>query len=311
MSDVGPSRAVRGSLLPSRRPRRLGERLMGGILALCAGISTLATVGIVLVLLSETMGFFTQVSVLEFLTETRWTPFFLEKHFGILPLLSGSVLVAFGAGLVALPWGLLTAVHLSEYAGAGLRSFLKPFLGVLAGVPTVVYGYFALTFVTPALQILVPGVGAFNAASAAIVLGIMILPTVAFLSEEAMRAVPRGLREAAFALGATRMEVTTRVVLPGATTGIVASFVLGISRAFGETMVVAMAAGNSPRLTLNPLEALQTMSAYILQSAQGNIAPGTLDYRTLFVVGMTLFLITVAMSLASHWVLARSREGYA
>jgi phosphate transport system permease protein len=311
MSDVGPSRAVRGSLLPSRRPRRLGERLMGGILALCAGISTLATVGIVLVLLSETMGFFTQVSVLEFLTETRWTPFFLEKHFGILPLLSGSVLVAFGAGLVALPWGLLTAVHLSEYAGAGLRSFLKPFQGVLAGVPTVVYGYFALTFVTPALQILVPGVGAFNAASAAIVLGIMILPTVAFLSEEAMRAVPRGLREAAFALGATRMEVTTRVVLPGATTGIVASFVLGISRAFGETMVVAMAAGNSPRLTLNPLEALQTMSAYILQSAQGNIAPGTLDYRTLFVVGMTLFLITVAMSLASHWVLARSREGYA
>jgi phosphate transport system permease protein len=288
--------------------RRLGERVAVGVLALCAGISALATVGIVLVLLSETIRFFLQVSVFEFLTETSWTPLFREKHFGILPLLSGSFLVAVGAGLVALPWGLLTAIFLSEYAGKRMRLVLRPLVGVLAGVPTVVYGYFALTLVTPLLQATIPGVGAFNALSASLVLGVMILPTVVAFSEDAIRSVPRTLREAAFGLGATPMEVTIRVVVPGGAPGIVASYMLGLSRAFGETMVVAMAAGNSPRLTLNPLESIQTLSAYILQAAQGNIAPGTLDYRTLFVVGLTLFLITLVMNQTSQWVLHRSRE---
>jgi phosphate transport system permease protein len=281
-----------------------------GVLALCAAIAALASAGIVLLLFSETIGFFTQVSLLEFLTEIRWTPLFREKHFGILPLLTGSLSVALGAGIVALPGGLLTAIFLSDFAGPRLRAFLKPLLDVLAGIPTVVYGYFALTFVTPVLQLAIPGVGAYNAASASIVLGIMILPTVASLSDDALRAVPPALREAAYGLGATRMEVTTRVVIPGGISGILSSFLLGLSRAFGETMVVSMAAGNSPRLTLNPLEAVQTMSAYILQAGQGNISPGTLDYRTLFAVGMVLFLFTVAVNSASQWVLAGGREGH-
>jgi phosphate transport system permease protein len=278
------------------------------VLALCAGIATLATLGIFIFLFVEAIGFFTQVSPLEFLTEMRWTPLFREKHFGILPLLTGSLLVALGAGVVAVPGGLLAAVFLSEYAGPRLRGFLKPLLGVLAGIPTVVYGYFALTFFTPLLQLAIPGVGAYNAASASIALGIMILPTVASLSDDALRAVPFALREAAFGLGATPMEVTTRVVVPGGISGILASFFLGLSRAFGETMVVSMAAGNSPRVTLNPLEAVQTMSAYILQAGQGNLSPGTLEYRTLFAVGMVLFLVTVAMNSASQWILGRERE---
>jgi phosphate transport system permease protein len=289
--------------------RRVGERLVAGVLALCAGVSTLATAGIVVVLFSEAVGFFRDVSVVEFLTATRWTPLFREKHFGILPLLGGSALVAVGAALVAVPGGLLTAVFLSEYAGSRIRSFLRPTLEILAGIPTVVYGYFALTFVTPLLQGVIPGVGAFSALSASLVLGIMILPTVAAMSEDAIRSVAPALREAAYGLGATRVEVITRVVLPGGASGILASLILGLSRAFGETMVVTLAAGNSPRLTLNPLEAVQTLSAYILQAGQGNIAPDTLDYRTLFAVGTVLFVITMSMNLASQWVLSRSRQG--
>jgi phosphate transport system permease protein len=280
------------------------------VLALCAGIAILATLGILFLLFFEALGFFTQVSPLEFLTEIRWTPLFREKHFGILPLLTGSLLVALGAGAVALPGGLLAAVFLSEYAGPRLRGLLKPLLGVLAGIPTVVYGYFALTFVTPVLQLVIPGVGAYNAVSASIALGIMILPTVASLSDDALRAVPPALREAAFGLGATPMEVTTRVVVPGGISGILASFFLGLSRALGETMVVSMAAGSSPRVTLNPLEAVQTMSAYILQAGQGNLSPGTLEYRTLFAVGMVLFLVTMALNSASQWILGRGREDY-
>ena len=310
MGDAGPSPTASGLRPALRRPRRLGEMAIEGVLALCAAIAALASAGIVLLLFSETVGFFTQVSLLEFLTETQWTPLFREKHFGILPLLTGSLSVAFGAGILALPGGLLTAIFLSEYAAPRLRAFLKPLLEVLAGIPTVVYGYFALTFVTPVLQLAVPGVGAYNAASASVALGIMILPTVASLSENALRAVPPALREAAYGLGATRMEVTTRVVVPGGISGILASFFLGLSRAFGETMVVAMAAGNFPRLTLNPLEAVQTMSAYILQAGQGIFSPGTLDYQTLFAVGMVLFLFTVAVNSASQWVLARGREDY-
>jgi phosphate transport system permease protein len=311
MSETGPDRALSPSPLLAGTNRRMGERVMAGVLGLCAGLSALATVGIVVVLFSEAVGFFREVSVVEFLTAARWTPLFREKHFGILPLLAGSTLVAVGAGLVAIPGGFLTAVFLSEYAGPRFRSVLRPTLEVLAGIPTVVYGYFALTFVTPLLQRFIPGVGAFNALSASLVLGIMILPTVAALSEDAIRGVSPHLREAAFGLGATRVDILFRVLLPGGISGILASFILGLSRAFGETMVVTLAAGNSPRLTLNPLEAVQTLSAYILQAGQGNIAPDTMDYRTLFAVGIVIFLITMAMNLASQWVKARFREGRA
>jgi phosphate transport system permease protein len=283
----------------------VSERLIAGVFALCSGLTVLVTLCITLLLISESIGFFSQVSILEFFTEIRWTPLFQEKHFGILPLLSGSALVAIGSSLVALPGGLLTAIYLSEYAGPRSRSILRPLLDVLAGLPTVVYGYFALTFVTPLLQEIIPGVGAFNAASAILVVGVMILPTVASLSDDALRSVPTTLTEAALSLGATRMDAITRVVVPGGASGILAGVILGLSRAFGETMVVAMAAGNSPRLTLDPLEAVQTMSAYVLQTGQGDIGFGTMDYRTLFAVGMMLFLITMTMNQASQWVRTR------
>ncbi len=295
------------SILVSPGRRVLRERLMAMALGLCALITALVTLGIVLLLLSETIAFFREVSIWEYLTSTRWTPLFQEKHFGILPLLAGSLMVAVGAGMVAVPLGLLTALFMSEVAGPGLRAILKPTMEVMAGIPTVVYGYFALTFVTPALRFVFPGTGIFNAASAAVVVGIMILPTVSHLSEEALRAVPGGLREAAFALGASRMEVATRIVVPAGISGILASFILGLSRAFGESMAVSIAAGNSPNLTLNPLESIQTLTAYIVQVSQGGVAPGTVAYRTLFAVGMTLFLISTLMNLAGQWVRSRLR----
>ncbi len=276
----------------------------------CAAASTLVTLGVVVVLLRESLGFFAEVSVVDFLTDTRWEPMFQEQHFGVLPLLSGSLMVAGGAALLALPVGLLTAIFLSEYANPRLRRILKPILEILAGIPTVVYGYFALTFVTPALRIVFPGTEIFNAASASIVVGIMIIPTVSSLSEDALRAVPASLREGAYGLGATKLEVSTRVVVPAALSGIVASFILAISRAIGETMAVTIAAGNLPNLTLNPLESIQTMTAYIVQASLGDTPQGTLAYRTLFAVGMTLFLITLAMNVLSQWVLARFREEY-
>jgi len=216
--------------------------------------------------------------------------------------------VGFGAALVALPGGLLTAIFLSEYAAPRVRNVLRPFLDGMAGIPTVVYGFFAVTFVTPNLQAVFPGLGTFSALAAALTLGIMVLPTVASLSEDALRSVPSLLREAAVGLGATPGAVTTRLVIPMAAPGIILSFIVGLAKAFGETMVVAMAAGSVPRLTLNPLDPVQTLSAYILQSAQGNVVPGSLDYRTLFVVGLVLFLLTMAMNLAGQWILHRYRE---
>ncbi|MFC1661187.1 phosphate ABC transporter permease subunit PstC [Gemmatimonadota bacterium] len=292
-----------------RNPDLVG-RIFGWLFALCAGITALVTVGIVLTLLKGTVGFFAEVSLWEFLTETRWTPLFQEKHFGILPLLGGSVLVAAGAGILALPTGLMTAIFLSEVAGERLRALVKPAFEILAGVPTVVYGYFALTFVTPALRSVFPGTEIFNAASAAIVVGIMILPMVSSLSDEALRAVPSELREAALGLGASRFRVVTRVVVPAGLSGILASFILALSRAMGETMAVAIAAGFSPRLTVNPLESIQTMTAYILRVGQGEVSPGSIEYRTLFAVGMSLFLITFVMNLLGRWILARSREAH-
>jgi phosphate transport system permease protein len=292
------------------RIRDLTERIVGWVLFACAAASTLVTVGIVVVLASETVAFFSEVSLLEFVTETRWTPNFQEQHFGIAPLLAGSLLVAGGAAVIALPVGLLTAIFLSEYAPRRLRAVLKPVLEILAGIPTVVYGYFALTFITPLLRTFLPGTDVYNAASASIVVGIMVIPMVSSLSEDALRAVPAALREGAYALGATKLEVSTRVVVPGALSGILASFILALSRAIGETMAVTIAAGNLANLTLNPLESIQTMTAFIVQVSLGDTPQGSVVYRSLFAVGMTLFLITLVMNVVSQKILRRFREAY-
>lgn len=295
-----------------RRPtRRLTETVIERLLFASAAASVLVTVGIIAVLLVETVGFFSEVSVVEFLTDTEWTPLFSEKHFGILPLVSGTVLVSAIAMALALPAGLISAIYLSEYARPGVRRVVKPVLEVLAGIPTVVYGYFALLFVTPLLQTWIPGLSGFNALGPGIVMGIMILPLVSSLSEDALRAVPDGLREGAFALGATRMQTALRVVVPAALSGISASFILAISRAIGETMIVAIAAGQMPVLTADPTVPIMTMTAYIVQVSLGDTPSGTLEYRTIFAVGMTLFVMTFALNLASNWLRRRFREEYA
>jgi phosphate transport system permease protein len=290
--------------------RHSNERRIGILLIGASAVSILTTVGIVAVLVFESIGFFAEVSVWEFLTGTRWTPLFESKSFGVLPLLMGSLLVASGAALVALPIGLASAIYLSEYAQDGVRRVLKPVLEVLAGIPTVVYGYFALLYVTPLLRTVWPDADIFNAASACIVMGIMIVPLVSSLSEDAMSAVPRSLREGAYALGATRFEVATRTVVPAALSGIIASFLLAISRAIGETMIVTIAAGATPQMTLNPLRSVQTMTAYIAQTSMGELPHGTVEYRTIFAVGLTLFFVTLLVNMVSGVVLRRYREVY-
>jgi phosphate transport system permease protein len=293
---------------PTRR--RVQESLIGGVLFLGSAVSVLTTIGIVAVLLYESASFFREVSPIEFLTGTRWAPLFVPQSFGVLPLLAGSLLVAAGAAIVALPIGLAAAIYLSEYARPRVRRVIKPALEVLAGIPTVVYGFFALTFVTPILQGVWPDTQIFNALSASLVVGVMIMPLVASLSEDAMNAVPNSLREGAYALGATKLEVSVRTVLPAALSGIVASFILAISRAIGETMIVAIAAGATPNLTLNPLESVQTMTAYIVQVSMGEVSFGTVEYQTIFAVGLTLFAITLLMNIVSLFVLRRFREVY-
>lgn len=296
--------------LRSKAGRGGTERLIGAVLFLAAAVSTLVTVGIVAVLARETFAFFQQVSPLDFFTGREWTPLFQDAQFGVLPLLVGSVQIAAGAAVIALPTGLLAAVFLSEYAGPRFRGIVKPSLEILAGIPTVVYGYFALTFVTPALRLVFPSTNIFNAASAAIVVGIMIIPTVSSLSEDALQAVPRALREGAYGLGATRLEVSTRVVIPAALSGVIASFILAISRAIGETMAVTIAAGSLAQLTLNPLESIETMTAFIVQASLGDNEHGSLTYQALFAVAMTLFAITLIMNIVSQKILARFREVY-
>jgi phosphate transport system permease protein len=290
--------------------RQLGERLVRGLFMLCAAVSILTTVGIIVVLATEAAGFFVRVSPIEFLTGTRWTPLGEPRQFGVLPLLAGSALVAAGAAVIALPIGLSSAIYLSEYAPARVRATIKPALEVLAGIPSVVFGYFALTFITPLLRGIWPQTEFFNAASASIVVGIMIVPLITSLSEDAMNAVPRALREGAYALGATRFEVAVRIVVPAALSGIMASFILAISRALGETMAVVIAAGATPNLTLNPLESVQTMTAYIVQISMGEVPVGTIEYQTIFAVGLTLFAITLGMNIVSGFVLRRFREVY-
>ncbi|HKY22189.1 MAG TPA: phosphate ABC transporter permease subunit PstC [Vicinamibacterales bacterium] len=281
------------------------------MLFVCAAVSVLVTGGIIAVLLFETIAFLREVSIVEFLTGREWTPLFSEKHFGVLPLVAGTALVTGIAMIVALPAGLLAAIYLSEYAPRGLRRIVKPLLEVLAGVPTVVYGYFALLFVTPLLQQFIPTLSGFNALGPGIVMGIMILPLVSSLSEDALHSVPNGLREGAFALGSTRMQSTLRVVVPAAFSGISASFILAVSRAIGETMIVAVAAGQQPRLTANPLVPIETMTAYIVQVSMGDTPTGTIEYRTIFAVGMLLFVMTFILNLVSNRLRRRFREEYA
>ena len=287
------------------------EWVIEWVLFLCAALSVFTTVGIIVVLAIETVGFLREVPLLAFLFGTEWTPLFANKQFGVLPLVAGTVLVSAIAMLVALPMGLLSAIYLSEYAPAAVRRVVKPVLEILAGVPTVVYGYFALMFVTPLLQQVVPGLAGFNALSPGIVMGIMILPLVSSLSEDAMRAVPRGLREGAYALGATRMQTSLNVVVPAAFSGITAASILAVSRAVGETMIVVIAAGQQPRLTASPLVPIETMTAYIVQVSLGDTPQGTIEYRTIFAVGMLLFLMTFSLNLVSTWLRERFREEYA
>lgn len=273
-------------------------------------ISVLTTIGIILSLVTETFSFFQEVPLGQFLTDARWTPLFADKHFGIMPLLSGTFIILAGSSIIALPIGLASAIYLSMYADPRVRRIVKPLLEVLAGIPTVVYGYFALTFVTPLLRSFLPDMSIFNALSASIVVGIMIIPMVSSLSEDALMAVPRSLREAGFALGATKFEVATKVVLPAGLSGVIASFILAISRAIGETMIVTLAAGSTPKLTLNPLESVQTMTAYIVQVSMGDTPHGTIVYKTIFAVGMLLFLITLLMNIIGQIITRRYREVY-
>lgn len=290
--------------------RNVKERAIYLALFGCVMISVLTTVGIIFSLAVETIGFFREVPVLEFLTATQWTPNFAEKHFGIAPLVSGSLIILLGSSMVALPIGLATAIYLSMYAHPTVRKVVKPLLEILAGIPTVVYGYFALSFVTPLLRQFIPDLSMFNALSASLVVGIMIIPMVSSLSEDALIAVPRSLREAGFALGATRFEVATKVVLPAGLSGVIASFILAISRAIGETMIVTLAAGSTPKLTLNPFESIQTMTAYIAQMSMGDTPHGTIVYKTIFAVGTLLFIITLALNIVGQIINRRFREVY-
>jgi phosphate transport system permease protein len=296
--------------LKRRAGRRVGEGIIAGLLFTCGLVSVLTTIGIVVVLLTESFGFFQQVPLVDFLTGTQWSPLYTDQQFGILPLLNGTLMIAVGAMVLALPIGLTSAIYLSEYASKRVRSIVKPLLEILAGIPTVVYGYFALVFITPLLRTVFPDAGVYNAASGAIVVGIMIIPMVASLSEDALSAVPRSLREAAYGLGATKFEVSTRVAVPAALSGIAASFILAVSRAIGETMAVTLAAGATPRMTLNFLESIQTMTAYIVQVSLGETPHGSIEYKTIFAVGLVLFLITLAMNLLSNRITTRFREAY-
>ena len=286
------------------------EKAVEALLLFAALTSVAITIGIVGVLVYESIGFFRQVSLLDFLTDRQWTPLFSEPHYGILPLVSGTVVTTVVALAVAIPMGSLIAIYLSEYASRALREVVKPVLELLSAVPTVVYGYFALLFVTPALQKLCPELPGFNMLSAGLVIGIMIVPYVSSVSEDAMRAVPVHLREGAFALGATRMQTALRVVFPSALSGITAAYVLGISRAIGETMVVAIAAGMQPTLTWNPLEPAATMTAYIVQVSLGDLPHGSVGYQTIFATGLTLLLMTLVFNIAGHVLKKRYRQVY-
>jgi phosphate transport system permease protein len=290
--------------------QRYKELVIEKFLLFSALITILTTIGIILVLAIEAFKFFSEVSAFEFLTETEWTPLYTIKKYGILPLLSGTFITSFIAILVALPIGLTIAVYLSEYAPKKFRNSIKPMLELLAAVPTVVYGFFALTVVTPFLQQFIPGMSGFNSLSAGIVMGIMIIPIISSLSEDALNSVPYSLREASYGMGSTRLQTAFRVAVPAASSGIVVSVILGISRAVGETMIVAIAAGQQPRLTMNPLVPIETLTAYIVQVSLGDVQHNSIEYRTIFAAGITLFVFTFALNTISHWVKNKYREKY-
>jgi phosphate transport system permease protein len=293
-----------------RRWRQRREWAIEGGLFFAALISVVTTVSIIAVLLSESVGFFRTVPLTDFFTDTLWTPLFADPHYGILPLLAGT-LVTSGVGLlVAIPLGTVAAIYLSEFSSSRLREVIKPALELLGAVPTVVYGYFALVVVTPALQLLWPDLPGFNMLGPGIVIGIMIMPFVISLSEDAMHAVPMVLREGSYAMGATRLQTAWRVVVPAATSGLVAAYVLGISRAVGETMVVAIAAGQNPNLTWNPLEPAATITAYIVQVALGDLPHGSIGYQSIFAAGLTLAVMTFAFNILGHMMRKRFREVY-
>jgi phosphate transport system permease protein len=305
--------------LYQRRDRNIKESVIGYALLFCAFVSVLTTLAIVYVLASETVSFFGKANIGEFLFgktlengsySCSWTPQFSDKGFCVWPTVNGTIMVALIAMLVATPLGLATAVYLSEYASPKVGKFLRPIIELLAGVPTVVYGYFALTFITPILSKIIPGLNGFNALSAGLIMGVMIIPTIASISTDAMLAVPRSLREAAYGLGSTKKEVATTVVFPAALSGICAAIILGISRAVGETMIVAIAAGQRPVLTLDPRQTVGTMTAYIAQVAKGDSRVGSVEYQALFAVGMTLFLITLLLNIISKQISKRFQETY-
>jgi len=316
MSAVAPGASstmpttVTSSRLAQRRARVLKERAIEAVLFLAALVSVFTTVGIVYILVKESFVFFQQVSIIDFLTDTQWTPLFDDAHFGIMVLLSGTFTSSAVALVIAIPLGTVIAIYLSEFAPFKLREIAKPFLELLGGVPTIVYGYFALLFVTPLLQKIYPDLPGFNLLAAGIVMGIMIIPYVSSISEDAMRAVPMALREGSYAMGATRFQTATRVVVPAAFSGIASAYILGISRAVGETMILAVSAGMQPNLTFNPLEPAATITAYIVQVALGDLPHGSIGYQTIFAAGLTLMLFTLVCNIAGHMLRKRFREAY-
>jgi phosphate transport system permease protein len=295
---------------PNRSLSKLSQKIVVIVFGAFAMVSVFTTFGIIFTLLFETIEFFLEVSPLHFFTSTRWTALFADPSFGVIVLMCGTFLTSVIGLLIAIPLGLLAAVCLSEYAPRKLRAWLKPGLEVLAGVPTVVFGYFALLMVTPVLQAVIPGLSVFNALSAGIVLGFAILPTIASLSEDAIFAVPQSLRQGSYAVGATKRETITGVVLPAALSGIVSSIILGVARAVGETMIVTLAAGQSPTLTLDPRVSVQTMTSFIVQVTKGDAPYGSIEFKTLFAVGMTLFVITLILNVFSFWFVRKFQEKY-
>jgi len=286
------------------------ERIIESLFAVCSYLSILTTILIIYILASESYNFFQIVSVADFLFGTRWEPLLEPKSFGVLPLLFGTLMIVVGSAFICIPLGLIIAIYLSQYATKKARSIIKPILEILAGIPTVVYGYFALTFITPILRTMLPETEIFNAASGSIVVGIMILPMVASLCDDALQSVPKSLKEGGYALGTTSFEVIRGILIPSAFSGIIASFVLALSRAFGETMAVTLAAGATPQFTLNPLESIQTMTSYIVQVSLGDTPAGGIEYQTIFAVAALLFLVTLFMNLISNHIMNKYREVY-
>ncbi len=290
--------------------RKITEGAIEAMLLLAALFSIFVTIGIVVILVSESLGFFREVSIIEFLTGTRWTPLFYPPSFGILPLITGTLLITTIASIIALPLGLLVAIYLSEYASYKFKETVKPILELMESIPGVALGYFALLLVTPILQKIIPGLPMFNALSAGLVVGIMIIPYISSISEDAMKAVPMQIREGSYAMGATRFQTAYKVIIPAAYSGIAASFVVAISRAIGETMVVTIAAGMMPNLTFNPTESVQTITAYIVQVSIGDVAHGTIEYKSIFAAGIALFVMTLIFNLIGFWLRKRIREAY-